>query len=175
MQRKDEVGNRYGKLTVVAFSHSAGPKGRKNAFWLCACDCGTTTVVKGTNLRRGKTTSCGCVKRDYFGATHGYSDSEPLYGVWEQMRSRCNNPNNKRYKNYGALGVTVCTEWSDYGAFREWAFANGYEPAAAGAKRGERLSIDRIDPTEGYSPDNCRWVTVSDNIRYMHECHANQR
>lgn len=168
---KSEIGKRYGKLTVVEY---AGTK-NKRAMWRCVCDCGLATTVSGQNLRKGKTTSCGCVKREFFNQTHSYSDSEPLYGVWEQMRSRCNNPNNPRYKTYGAKGVTVCEEWNDYGKFREWSFANGYKVSEKGTPRGQRMSIDRIDPDKPYCPENCRWITLIENIQHRHECHANQR
>ena len=55
---KQEVGNRYGKLTVIEY------KGIKNQYaqWLCQCDCGNTTIVAGKDLRTGNTRSCGCVK-----------------------------------------------------------------------------------------------------------------
>lgn len=171
----NEVGNRYGKLTVLKLADikAKGRNSRKNAYWLCQCDCGLTTVTSGTYLRNGHTTSCGCVKRQYIRTTHGRSDSERLYGVWEQMRSRCNNPNNPRYKTYGANGVKVCDEWSDYGKFREWSYSHGYEERDCA--RGNRMSIDRIDPNKDYCPGNCRWITLSDNIRHRFECHANQR
>lgn len=39
----------------------------------------------------------------------------------------------------------------------------------------ELLSIDRIDPMKGYSPDNCRWITVSENSTLRNQYHANQR
>ena len=168
---KNEIGNRYGKLTVVAFDHTSKSK---NAYWKCVCDCGLTTVTSGTYLRKGHTTSCGCTKREHFKKTHVYSDSEPLYGVWEQMRSRCNNANNPRYSTYGANGITVCKEWDDYDTFRKWAFENGYKAPGANTPKKERMSIDRIDPSKGYEPDNCRWITVSENSKYKHECHANQ-
>lgn len=169
---KNEVGKRYGKLTVVQFDHLSKSR---NAYWLCKCDCGLTTVVCGSYLHSGHTTSCGCTKRQFFNEKHGYSDREHLYGVWEQMRSRCNNRNNPRYSTYGANGVTVCDEWNDYGAFRKWSLEHGYHDSTPDTPRGERMSIDRIDPKRGYSPDNCRWISLNDNIRYRHECHANQR
>ena len=72
-----------------------------------------------------------------------------LYQIWLAMRHRCNDKNNK---HYGAKGITVCAEWSDFMCFKEWALNNGYN---------DKLSIDRIDNSRGYSSDNCRWV---DNV-----------
>ena len=169
---RNEIGNKYGKLTVIEFHHLSKSN---NAYWLCACDCGLTTVACGSYLRNGHTTSCGCTKREYFNTKHGYSDRERLYGVWEQMRSRCNNPNNPRYESYGNAGIRVCDEWNDYGAFRKWAYENGYREAPDGTPKADRPSIDRIDPAKGYCPENCRWISVSENSKRRTKCNANQR
>ena len=92
-------------------------------------------------------------KRGHF--THGFSKSEPrIYGLWLTMKSRCENPNREKYKDYGARGITVCEEWQNAGNFVKWALSNGY-------KQG--LQIDRIDNNKGYSPDNCRFVTPKEN------------
>ncbi len=57
----DEVGNRYGRLTVVEESNKkTGP----GIMWLCACDCGGSVITRGTNLRFGHTRSCGCISRE---------------------------------------------------------------------------------------------------------------
>jgi hypothetical protein len=71
------------------------------------------------------------------------------------MKWRCANPNCPGYINYGGRGIVVCKEWEDdYSAFRDWAIANGYS---------EGLQIDRKNNNKGYSPENCRFVTRSQN------------
>lgn len=55
----NEVGKRYGKLTIVKY---AGLNKTGQALWECQCDCGNKIIALGTNLRRGNTKSCGCLK-----------------------------------------------------------------------------------------------------------------
>ena len=87
------------------------------------------------------------------GACCDYPD---LYGVWESMKSRCENPNREKFKDYGGRGIEICDEWHDSWSFVKWALTNGYQKG---------LQIDRIDNNKGYSPDNCRWVTPKQNSR----------
>lgn len=63
MRRINLVGKRFGKLTVLKLS---GVDKFGQSEWLCECDCGNQTIVKGGNLRNGHTTSCGCRKFDRF-------------------------------------------------------------------------------------------------------------
>lgn len=78
-----------------------------------------------------------------------------LYKAWIGMKERCHNLNHLQYKEYGGRGIKVCQEWRhNFIAFRDWALANGYN---------ELLIIDRRENNEGYSPDNCRWVTYKES------------
>lgn len=88
----DMTGKRFGKLVVVSRAKSPN----KQAAWLCKCDCGNETVVLGWNLRSGHTVSCGCVHKEGLKKglrlSHGMANCR-LYGIWEDMKSRCYNPN----------------------------------------------------------------------------------
>lgn len=153
LKRKDITGYKFGKLTAIERCETLiDNSGRARSCWKCLCDCGEMTVVRLDGLMSGRSTSCGCVAKQMLSErqkTHGESGTK-LYGVWCSMKSRCNNPNDAHFADYGGRGIFVCDEWvSDYAAFKNWAFANGY---------AEGLSIDRIDNMDGYHPDNCRWV-----------------
>ena len=78
-----------------------------------------------------------------------------LYQCWRNMLNRCSNPNVASYKTYGAKGIEVCDPWKEYVNFRDWAVSAGWE---------EGLTIDRLDSSWGYCPDNCRWLTRGENI-----------
>ena len=145
---KDITGQRFGRLVVSGY---AG-KGHYH----CICDCGEERDVLRRNLIVGKQISCGCYAREINAKrmkTHGKSNS-PLYKVWNAMRDRCKNPNNKSYKTYGAEGKKVCDEWQKFKPFYDWAMSHGY-------KQG--LQIDRIDTNGNYEPSNCRFVQQIEN------------
>ena len=69
-----------------------------------------------------------------------------IYGIWNQMKRRCSDKNNSSYKNYGAKGIEVCKVWEEsFESFYLWALNNGYK---------DDLTIDRINSTKNYEPNN---------------------
>jgi hypothetical protein len=80
----------------------------------------------------------------------------PLYGIWCGMIDRCENMDNPAYANYGGRGISVCARWR--GSFATFVADMGPRPS-------DEHQIDRWpDNDAGYSPDNCRWATKSQQM-----------
>lgn len=82
-------------------------------------------------------------------SNNNWESSTNLYQRWVNIKRRCLDPKDKRYKDYGGRGITVCNEWLEFKNFKDWCIHNGYK---------ESLSIDRINNSGNYEPSNCRWV-----------------
>ncbi len=123
-------------------------------YWWCRCDCGTEG-----EKHFNQSGSCGCLQKEQItrrNTKHGYSPANaraPEYIAWRSMLNRCYNPNTPKYPNYGGRGIAVCDRWRhDFSAFL----------ADVGHKPSPDHSLDRINNDMGYSPDNCRWATNSE-------------
>lgn len=144
----DLTGQKFGRLTVI----QRVPNKKDKVMWLCKCICGTEIVCAGNHLKSGASRSCGCYRREKR-TSHSMTSSR-LYSIWANMKTRCNNPQSKRYKDYGERGIHVCDMWvNDFVAFHEWAISNGYS---------DDLTIDRINVNGDYTPENCRWITLAE-------------
>ena len=94
-------------------------------------------------------------------AANGMS-GHPLYDIWKNILTRCEDPRNKRYPRYGGRGITVCDRWHDIRNFvADIEQEIGVKPARC-PECGGRYSLDRIDNDRGYEPGNVRWATATE-------------
>lgn len=57
---KESIGQKFGRLTVLAFNTEQKGQSR----FLCRCDCGTECIVRAGNIYNSSTKSCGCLRRE---------------------------------------------------------------------------------------------------------------
>lgn len=147
MKFKTLVGRAFGRLLVLSRGENKG----QHTTYLCACECGQQVTVRAQSLRRGETTSCGCLRRERQAAlrtTHGRY-ATPTYRSWASMIARCTNKKHRQFHDYGGRGITVCERWKSFINFL----------ADMGERPAER-TLDRVDPDGNYEPGNCRWATA---------------
>lgn len=124
----------------------------------CRCkECGWTWLKNIAHAKEAKE----CRHKQSSGDYKNFSTrwrNKRIGHIFSGMKTRCYDVNDKNYMTYGGKGIRVCQEWLDNPElFEEWSLDNGYE---------DNLTIDRIDSTKDYCPDNCRWVTLEDNAKY---------
>ena len=113
--------------------------------------CQNVKNMRLSDFSSGIAVSCKCrvVK-------HGMNRTK-IYSVYANIKYRCYNSNHHEFRNYGGKGIIVCDEWlgdNGFSNFYEWALKNGYK---------EGLTIDRINSEGNYEPNNCQWITRSEN------------
>lgn len=146
------------RLTFIRYTGRKTPSNNKYALYRCIC--GNEKEIVETNVKTNRTRSCGCLiknngqngKDAWF--KHGLCDTKK-YKTWESIKSRCLNPNNVSYPNYGARGIKMCDKWLKFSGFDE----DMPDPPT------NKHSIDRVDNNGDYCKENCRWVTKHEQDR----------
>lgn len=161
----DLTNKKFGRLSVIK---RFGKDKYNNIIWECRCQCNNIVHAITRNLKNGNTKSCGCLQKEKLKLTHimntkhgHYKNGKEskIHRTWEAMLNRCNNPNNKDYKNYRGRGITVCYRWSN----KKNGFKNFLEDM--GEPPSKYHSIDRINNNDGYYKENCRWATNKEQQR----------
>lgn len=146
----------YGRLVVVSKEKIINGK-QQRIICQCQCACGQVRRVRLDALKRGASQSCGCLQKEMVterSMKHGHCSgnaSSRAHMAWVAMTQRCGNINHKSFKDYGGRGVTVCERWAIFQNFLD--DMGSPEPGQ---------SIDRKDNNKGYSKDNCRWASSTD-------------
>jgi len=135
---------KYGLLT---FHKEAGVNKHGKTLWELKCDCGKTTVAVASQVRSGKTKSCGHLKTQGNRRTHGKRSSK-VYTAWCNMKARCMNTFHKQYKDYGGRGIMFQDSWKVFESF----YLDVGDPPTM------KHTLDRIDNSGNYTKDNVRWA-----------------
>lgn len=153
---KDLSNKTFGHWSVVSRAENA-INGRTR--WLCRCRCGRMEIVQSAHLVHGVSKSCGCARprgEDHPRYKHGLGHGGGVYKIWCSMIQRCENPNTRSFKDYGARGIAVCVKWRK--SFTAFAEDMGPRPSPI-------HTIERVNSSLGYEPDNCRWATPKEQGR----------
>lgn len=145
----------FGSLKIISAYYEI----TKYKHWkhLCLCSCGSKTIQAGVHLSTGAVISCGCIKNSKTSArlkTHGWTGTR-TYNIWKGIKKRCYNVKDHAYSRYGGAGILMCDEWKS--SFESFLSDMGDCP--------EGLTIDRINGSDGYHKDNCRWATYTAQAR----------
>lgn len=153
----DLTGMVVGRLTAIR-KVPAKPR----ALWLCKCTCGGEKLVLASNYLKRAHNDCGCgfvASRQTSALAHGDNRAgrrTKEYRTWAKIKGRCHNPTDAGYADYGGRGITMCDAWRE--SFEAFLRDVGRAPSP-------KDSIDRIDNDQGYTPDNVRWATPSQQVR----------
>lgn len=154
--KKENVKNQESVFEILYECNFKSNDGHKMFHVKCK-ECGWETDMQKHKIKYVKKCNHMNTGKNFYIVSHSW-ENDRIGKIFSGMKSRCYNPNEKDYKYYGQKGVRICEEWlKNPAAFEEWALSNGYK---------DNLTIDRIDANKDYCPENCRWISLTDNAKY---------
>lgn len=128
------------------------------------CKCSSPIIFDRQKLNSESKNYCKTcsVKKNQSFRWRGHSASRgtPIKNTWEHMMRRCYSTKAAKYHRYGGRGISVCKEWHDFETFKAWAITGWFLKA----------TLDRIDNDGNYCPENCQWLTASENSKKRWRC-----
>lgn len=159
-----EKDKKFGRLTAQKL---VGRNNQYNQIWEFLCDCGKRINALVVNVRRGKTTSCGCFGREQSSKRklkHGMNRiglRTRFYRIFMLMKQRCNNIKIPIYENYGGRGIECL--WKSFEDFKRDMYDSYVAHVAIYGE--DDTSIDRVDNFGNYCKINCKWSTRKEQGR----------
>jgi len=168
--------DKYWRLIVITEVERHISYSRYHRMFECECECWTIKAVRLNDLRTWKTLSCWCLNQEKRKSRKKHWDvGTRFYKQWWRIIARCTNPNETRYKDYGARGIWVCDKWLKYIWYKE----DMYESYIKHTKKHweKDTTIERTDNEKWYNIKNCCWATMQEqrentrrSIKYKWKC-----
>ena len=157
----DPVGQQFGIYRILRRCEEKDNDG--HALYEAKCvECGCEFIRRLDHYKR-RNKSCSHFNNatgtpNLSAIKNGTWSNTRLRHIYSLMLSRCYNVEDKSYRFYGAKGIKVCDEWIKQPfSFEKWALSNGY---------ADGMTIDRINPTQNYQPNNCQWIPLELNSKW---------
>jgi hypothetical protein len=143
------IGLRFGKLIVLQEGSGLREKDSQlRTTWICKCDCGNETEVRGVSLRNGNARSCGCSQQN---ALQFFGDEASLRDLFREYRNGAKRRNFVFNLNLDEFRILTS---------RDCIYCGGKPSKKSRARKGTKIpyiynGIDRIHNQDGYILANC--------------------